>query len=104
MPTIELYGFDTARQRHLLTELRRRLGGLPFREQVVFVPGCAPRVIAWNGEERPFVRVLTRSAERAASIRACINDVVDVETVIIGFYPQSAGEPGVPPDETSSHE
>ena len=104
MPTIELYGFDTARQGQLIAELRHRLGDLPFREHVVFVLSCAPRVIAWNGEERPFVRVLTRSTERAAAIRACINDVVDVETVIIGFYPQSAGEPGVSPDGTSSHE
>jgi hypothetical protein len=104
MPTIELYGFDTARQAHLITEFRCRLGDLPFREQVVFVPGCAPRVIAWNGEDRPFVRVLTRASARADAIRACINDLVDVETVIIGFHPQSAEGPGAPPDGAMSHE
>jgi hypothetical protein len=104
MPTIELYGFDTARQAYLITEFRRRLGDLPFREQVVFVPGCALRVIAWNGEDRPFVRVLTRAAERAAAIRTCINDLADVETVIIGFHPQNTEEPGAPPDGTMSHE
>lgn len=91
MPTIEFFGLSQ-QETHALIELaRQRLADLPFHRDIVFVLRSEQStVIGWDGAEQPFIRILTRSAERAELIRQRLNERVDIETVLIGFYPKNA--------------
>ncbi|GAA2678572.1 methyltransferase domain-containing protein [Actinoplanes palleronii] len=45
------------------------------------------KVLDLDGRPRPFVRVLTRSDEKASVLADKLADLADVETVLIGFHP-----------------
>lgn len=90
MPTLEFHGYDANATQRLEAYAREKLGDLDYREDIVFVRGPATQVIAWNGEPKPFIRVLTRKPQRAEEIRARLLDETDVETVLIDFHPRRA--------------
>ena len=92
VPTLELHGFSPARSRRLVALAHEALASLPYHDDIVFVLGIPSRVEAWDGGEKPFVRVLTRRRSRAQSITARLLPHTDVETVIIGFFPRQPAQ------------
>jgi hypothetical protein len=89
MPTIEFFGYDAHERGRLEYAVRVRLRGEPFREDCVFVERATDRVRGWDGAERPFIRVSTRSPERARRFEALLAGLADLETAIIGFQPNA---------------
>jgi len=91
MPTFEFYGYTTTETIALITAIKQQIGELPFCQDIVFVIKelDTSKVISWHGEEKPFVRILTRSSEKAEQLRFKIQFLSDVETVIIGYYPKT---------------
>jgi hypothetical protein len=92
LPTIEFYGYDSRERRDVEAGIRERLAAEDFREQCVFVDGPATAVRDWHGASLPFVRVSTRSPERAARFQILLKDLCDLETVHIGFQPRTSEE------------
>lgn len=90
MPTFEFYGYTPAETTQLITTIKSTISTFPFCQDIVFVVKNVDntQVIAWNGEEKPFVRILTRSHEKAEQLRTAIQHLTDVETIIIGYYPK----------------
>lgn len=91
MPTIEFFGFPQNKIVSMVESIKDRLSQLSFRDQIVFVlkQNEESKVISWDGEELPFIRVLTRSKDRAHMIKSQLTDFVDVEIVYIEFYPKT---------------
>jgi hypothetical protein len=85
VPTIEFFGYDADLRSSLETQIRRRLGAEPFRGDCVFVETRQSWVRDWQRNSRPFVRVSTRSTERAGRFRELLADLCDVEIVHIDF-------------------
>lgn len=88
MPTIEFFGFGDEARREVERQVRAAVEPEPFCPDCVFVEAPPTRVRAWDGEDRPFVRVSTRSAERAARFRELLRTVCDLEVVRIDFQPR----------------
>jgi hypothetical protein len=90
MPTLELHGYGEQGARELIVDARERLEHLEYRDAIVFdmtrVGGC---VEGWDGSERPFVRVCSRSQAKLDEQRDCLVPLSDVETLLIGYYPQA---------------
>ncbi len=93
MPTIEFFGYDTDARDSLESQIRRRLSAEPFRADCVFVGAQRSWVRDWQGESRPFVRVSTRSAERASRFKEILADLCDLEIVRIDFQPATPPTP-----------
>jgi hypothetical protein len=89
MPTIEFFGWRSDERDQLEGHIRERLKCEPFREDCVFVSAAPSRVLDWQGRDRPFVRVSTRSAERAQRFLELLRDSCDVEIMMIDFQPSS---------------
>jgi hypothetical protein len=87
MPTIEFFGCDPELRDEVEGQIRQRLVSEPFHRDCVFVESQRSLVRDWHGNSRPFVRVSTRSAERAARFRAILADMCDLEIVRIDFQP-----------------
>jgi hypothetical protein len=90
MPTIELYGHSAEGAERMMARCRELLAGLPFCADIVFVDQGPSRVIGWDGSDRPFVRVLTRSPARAGEIRDRLTGETDLEVVLIDFIPRAS--------------
>lgn len=90
MPTIEFFGFDSEQRLGMEARVRDRLTAEPFRTDCVFVDSHGSRVRDWQGNFQPFVRVSTRSKERAARFKEVLADVCDLEVVLIDFQPVSS--------------
>lgn len=95
MPTIEFFGYRGDERDQLAGHIRERLKREPFSEDCVFVTAAPSRVRDWRGRDRPFVRISTRSAERAQRFLELLRDLCDVEIMRIDFQPSSkeAAEP-----------
>jgi hypothetical protein len=87
MPTIEFFGYDDSGRRNLERRVRERLERETFCQDCVFIDAARTGVRDWQGQDRPFVRVSTRSAERAQRFLVLLQDLCDLETVHIGFQP-----------------
>jgi hypothetical protein len=91
VPTLELHGFDAEAGERLVRSARERLAGLPYREDIVFdLTRAGGRVLGWDGQDRPFVRVCSRSEAKLDELRALLVDLADVETLLIGYFPRTA--------------
>ena len=88
MPTIEFYGFTGDERIGIERLVRECLADEEFRAHCVFVVAAQCRVYDWDGAERPFVRVSTRSAGRAERFRMLLRDKCDLEIVRIVFQPR----------------
>lgn len=87
MPTFEFFGYDSTQTDDLIITVKQRLADKPFREDIVFVTRSgSSQVTGWTGNSQPFIRILTRSAEKAAEMRESISDLSDVETLMIDFH------------------
>lgn len=91
MPTFEFYGYTESETTQLITTIRKQIAHFRFCQDIVFVikKSDNTQVIAWNGESKPFIRILTRSPEKAEQLRGAVQQLSDVETLIIGYYPKS---------------
>ncbi|TKC98583.1 hypothetical protein [Polyangium fumosum] len=89
MPTLELYGYSSEEAERTVAMARALLLDLPFRNDIVFVLQGPTQVVAWDGSHRPFVRILTRSRERADMIKARLTRECDLEVVFIDFIPRT---------------
>ncbi|GAA2139276.1 hypothetical protein GCM10009760_21310 [Kitasatospora kazusensis] len=87
MPTIEFFGFDPERRQGMEARVRDRLTAEPFRKDCVFVESQGSLVRDWEGNLQPFVRVSTRSEQRADRFKEVLADVCDLEVVLIDFQP-----------------
>lgn len=86
MPTFEFFGYDRTEADTLTGTVRQRLSNLPFKQDIVFVSRSEDsKVTGWDGEPQPFIRILTRSQDKAIQMRGLIADLSDIETVIIDF-------------------
>jgi hypothetical protein len=90
VPTIEFFGYDADLRDSLESQIRQRLSAEPFRRDCVFVGTQRSWVRDWEGASRPFVRVSTRSAERAGRFKEILADLCDLEVVRIEFQPASS--------------
>lgn len=88
MPTLEFHGFDRTTQPQAIQRVRDCLSEATFRDDLVFVTSAPSEVHDWNGALRPFVRVLTRTQDRADWIRTRLVPQFDVEVVLIEFHPR----------------
>jgi hypothetical protein len=88
MPTLEFFGMDGDEHLRLEGYLRKELSEDQFREACVFVRHDV-EVVDWQGRSSPFIRVSTRSKQRAERFREVLDRVCDVEIVHIEFYPRS---------------
>ncbi|MBA3262144.1 MAG: hypothetical protein H0T69_06690 [Thermoleophilaceae bacterium] len=89
MPTLELHGFAAAAADKLVAEARALLDDLPYREDIVFDSTRAGgKVLNWGGAEQPFIRICSRSQEKLDELRNRLVGLADVETLVIGFFPQ----------------
>lgn len=91
VPTIEFNGYTVDEAERICDRVRGRLADLPFCQDIVFVKRGPSQVIAWDGSERPFIRVLTRMRERADRIRDRLTSECDLEIVLIDFIPRATG-------------
>jgi hypothetical protein len=90
VPTLELHGFDPDAGETLVRAARERLAELPYREDIVFdLTRAGGRVLGWDGSDRPFVRVCSRSEAKLDELRALLVDLADVETLLIGYFPRA---------------
>lgn len=89
MPTIEFFGYGGDERDRLEGHIRERLQRESFCEDCVFVDALPSRVRDWRGRDRPFVRISTRSAERAQRFLELLRDVCDVEIMRIEFQPST---------------
>ena len=87
MPTVEFWGYSPEKQYRLMDVLSGLFGELDFHDDIVFVVDerAATKVLSTTGEQRPFMRLLSRSAERLRIMRDLCLPHSDVETVVIGF-------------------
>lgn len=92
MPTIEFFGYRKDEQQRLESRVRERLADEPFHQDCVFVETAPSLVRDWHGASRPFLRVSTRSAERAERFKAICADLCDLEIVRIDFQPMENGD------------
>lgn len=92
MPTIEFHGYTPSEQAKLVRDAKARLTELAFRSDIVFVTTDRDNstVRSWDGESRPFIRVLSRSEDRMQQIRQHLLCVSDVESIIIDFHSAEA--------------
>jgi hypothetical protein len=89
VPTLELHGFDAESAERLVRDARERLAALPYREDIVFdLTRADGRVLGWDGRDRPFVRVCSRSEAKLDELRTLLVDLADVETLLIGYFPR----------------
>ncbi|WP_432741951.1 hypothetical protein H7827_01360 [Streptomyces sp. JH002] len=86
MPTIEFHGYRAEAERPLAEEVRNRLAPLPFAPDIVLSLGTREVVEDLSGRPRPFLRVLTRSVERASHLLQELRPIADVEIVLINFF------------------
>ncbi|WP_328428163.1 hypothetical protein [Streptomyces sp. NBC_00443] len=93
MPTIEFFGIQREARNALENQVRGLLAGEEFREDCVFVTAADSRVLDWQGRSRPFIRVSTRSAERADRFRKLLHHTCDLEIVRIDFQPMAESSP-----------
>lgn len=97
MPTIEFYGMRGEERDAMEKRVRALLAEEDFREECVFVTAADSRVVDWQGVSRPFVRVSTRSEQRAGRFRSLLHHTCDLEIVRIDFQPMAAT--GAPDEE-----
>lgn len=91
MPTLEFHGYSSEAATRFAARAKTLLTGLSFCDDIVFVMQGPTQVIAWDGTERPFVRVLTRRQERADQIKERLTKECDLEVVLIDFIPRANG-------------
>jgi hypothetical protein len=94
MPTLEFFGMDSEEQEKLERYLIEELSNDDFRDDCVFVRAARSHVVDWRGQSRPFVRVSTRSADRAERFRRLLHETCDLEIVWIDFQPRSSAIKG----------
>lgn len=88
MPTIEFFGYSGEEMHSMVALARQVFSDLPFTDAIVFVLREPGKVIAWDGKESPFVRISTRSPERAQLLKSRLHAHADVEIVFIDFHPR----------------
>jgi hypothetical protein len=86
MPTIEFHGFDDPQLDQVAAEVRELVTGLDFAKDIVLVLRRGSTVLDLSGTSRPFLRILTRSPDRAHSLHQRLAEVADIEVVFIEFY------------------
>lgn len=93
MPTLEFFGMEIEEQQRLESYLIEQLEQDDFKTECVFVRTSTSRVLTFQQQSRPFVRLSTRSPERAERFREILRSVCDLEVVHIDFHPQSTSTP-----------
>ncbi|MFK0253884.1 hypothetical protein [Streptomyces sp. NPDC090445] len=93
MPTLEFFGMRREERDALEKRVRELLAGEEFREDCVFVAAADSRVLDWQGQSRPFIRVSTRSEQRADRFRKLLHHTCDLEIVRIDFQPMADSSP-----------
>lgn len=94
MPTIEFFGYAEADAVTLTAALRDRARHFSyFADIVVVLSPERSRVVDLHGQARPFVRISSRSQQRADELKDTMLPLSDVETVVIGFTPRTTAAP-----------
>ncbi|MFF5521183.1 hypothetical protein [Streptomyces coeruleorubidus] len=93
MPTIEFFGMHREERDTLEKRVRALLTEEEFREDCVFVTAPDSHVLDWKGQRRPFVRVSTRSEQRADRFRKLLQHTCDLEIVRIDFQAMTGSSP-----------
>jgi hypothetical protein len=86
VPTIEFHGFADERLDDVAAEVAGLVSGMAFAKEIVLVRRRGSTVLDLDGVARPFLRILTRSPERAEVLRRGLTGVADIEVVFIQFY------------------
>jgi hypothetical protein len=88
MPTIEFFGYSNEETSSMIELAKQSFQDLPFKETIVFVKMKPSSVIGWDNKEYPFIRISTRSQERAHLLQSRLHEYADVEIVHIDFQPR----------------
>jgi site-specific recombinase XerD len=87
MAALELIGYTNEQTQDLKEKISPHLVDLEFKKDIVWVHEVEnySRVIDLNNNSRPFLRVYTRSRERAFILRDRINYLFDIEVIYINI-------------------
>lgn len=88
MPTIEFFGYSNEETSSMIELAKQSFMDLSFKDTIVFVKMKPSSVIGWDDKEYPFVRISTRSKERAQMLQNRLHEHADVEIVLIDFQPR----------------
>lgn len=87
MPDIEFIGYTNDEIDALVETITPELKNLEFNEHIVFIrKETTSTVIRLNGGEDPFVRIFTRSKERAKVLTDLLANYFDVEIILIEMF------------------
>lgn len=88
MPTFDFIGYTPSQVDSLIERLRPELLPLPFSDDIVFIQRVAQesKVLCLKGGEAPFVRIYTRSEERARTLSELLCKFADIEIVYIAMF------------------
>lgn len=89
MPDIDFIGYDEAERERLITVVSEELEALEFSEYIVFIRRSdAPSSVVelMTGNEVPFLRIFTRSRDRAEKLTDIFKKHCDVEIIMIGMF------------------
>jgi len=92
MPDIEFIGFEEKDIDSNLSKIIPLLQELEFRDHIVFIrkKNINSSVIDLKGKSQPFVRIYTRSKDRARILIDLLKSFFDIEIIYIGeFYPKA---------------
>lgn len=97
MPTFEFFGYDADQTDKLIAKIKNRLADISYRQDIVFVKHAhdGSKVVSWDNDEKPFVRILSRSSDKLTELSGEIHYLADVETVLIGYFQQAPLDTGL---------
>lgn len=91
MPTLDFLGFDAQQKAELNQLVKSHLNDLPFSKDIVLVQRSDndTQIVDLQGIQHPFLRIYTRSKEKAEMLVQCLSDYVDIEVILFdSFYPK----------------
>ncbi len=96
MPDLEFIGYTKSQIDLLINEMTPILKSLSFSEYIVFlISENESRVIQLKGGEAPFVRIHTRSEERARVLTEKLKHLCDIEIIYIAMFTEQESISGI---------
>ena len=87
MPDLDFIGFSEQYTTKLIKKMKPTLESLPFHEDIVFIRnGYDSSVIKLDNSEAPFLRIYTRSPERAKILTESLKEFCDIEIIYIAMF------------------
>lgn len=88
MPDLDFIGFQESQVDKLIKEMKPVLKSLSFMKDIVFIRynNQSSKVVQLKGGEAPFLRIYTRSSERASILTEKLKQFCDIEVIYIAMF------------------